>query len=383
MSDTRPAGADEFARWVERLWPSARSKGVSRSTFRRAFAGVTPDPVVIEKSENQPEFVKPIWDYMDGAVSDERIEMGAQKLEEHADLLARIEQTYGVDRAVIVAIWGLESTYGTSRGDMNVVRSLATLGYTGSRRRFGRTQLLAALQILQRGDIAPELMTGSWAGAMGHTQFIPTTYNAHAVDFSGDGNRDIWMSVADALASTANYLRASKWRAGETWGYEVALPEGFDYALAGPRIVKPLSAWSKLGIRRIRSQDFPRPADRAALIVPAGARGPAFLVLNNFRSILRYNNATAYALAVGHLSDRIRGFPPMSKPWPRDIRPLGRTQRQELQKRLGRLGYDTGGVDGIIGRRTRDAVRDYQRSKGLPPDGFPSLGLLNALRRDS
>lgn len=383
MTDARPAGADEFARWVERLWPAARAKGVSVSTFRRAFAHVAPDPFVIEKSENQPEFVKPIWDYMDAAVSEKRIEMGVQKLQENADLLRRIEEKYAVDRAVVVAIWGLESSYGTSRGDLSVVRSLATLGYTGSRRRFGRTQLLAALQILQRGDIAPERMTGSWAGAMGHTQFIPTTYNVHAVDFTGDGKRDIWNSKADALASTANYLKASKWRKGETWGYEVELPDGFDYALAAPRTVKPLSAWSKLGIRRVRGEGFPRPADRATLIVPAGAGGPAFLVLNNFRSILRYNNAVAYALAVGHLSDRIRGFPAFSKPWPRNVRSLGRTQRQELQQRLGGLGYDTGGVDGIIGRRTRDAVRDYQRSKGLPPDGFPSLGLLDVLRRDS
>ena len=293
-----------------------------------------------------------------------------------------MEVKSGVDRHVIIAIWGMETSYGTFLGDMNVIRSLATLAYRGSRKDFGRTQLLAALKILQQGDITAAKMTGSWAGAMGHTQFIPTTYRAHAVDFDGDGKRDIWNNIPDALASAANYLRVSKWRTGETWGYEVAVPRGFNYALSGTKTVKTLRQWQRLGLKRIRGQRFPRPGDRASLIVPAGARGPAFLVLNNFRSILRYNNATAYALAVGHLSDRIRGFPAFVRPWPSDDRPLARDQREELQRRLSAKGYATGGVDGVLGRQTRAAVRAYQRAVGLPVDGYPSLKLLERLRRD-
>lgn len=372
-----------FERWVQSLWPEARKKGVSQATFRRAFKGVTPDPEVLRKAEHQPEFTRPVWKYLASAVSQRRIENGREMLRKHGALLARIEERYGVDRHVVVAIWGMESSYGQFKGTKRVIRSLATLAYQGSRRKFGRSQLLAALQILERGDIHPAKMTGSWAGAMGHTQFIPTTYNAHAVDFDGDGRRNIWESHADALGSTANYLRVSKWRPGETWGYEVYLPGNFDYALTGRKTVKTLAQWGALGVQRAKGKTFPRPNDRASIILPAGSKGPAFAVINNFRSILRYNNAISYALAVGHLADRIRdpsmgGF---SRPWPVDYLPLARSERFQLQRLLVARGFMRGEADGILGSQTRAAVRAYQRANGLAVDGYPSVVVLRHLQR--
>lgn len=384
MIALEPARADSsFSRWINDFWPEAREKGVSRQVFNRAFAGVSPDPSVIEKAEHQPEFAKPIWEYLASAVSDKRIENGKAMLAEHGKLLSAIEARYGVDRHVVLAIWGMETSYGSFMGDRPVIRSLATLAYTGSRKRYGRSQLLSALQTLQNGDIAPEKMSGSWAGAMGHTQFIPTTYSAYAVDFDGDGRRNIWESIPDALASTANYLRVSKWRPGETWGYEVDLPEGFDYEQTGRGIRKTLAQWSALGVRRVKDKPFPRPGDMASIVVPSGSRGPAFAVLNNFRSIMRYNNAVSYALAVGHLADRIQGFNPngFEKPWPVAYLPLARSQRFELQRLLARKGFLNGKIDGILGPATRAAVRAYQRSAGLEVDGYPSVVVLQHLQR--
>jgi len=379
------AASAAFERWVERLWPQARAKGISSAMYSRAFKGVSPDPDVLKRAEHQPEFVKPVWDYLASAVSDKRIANGQEMLRRHGKLLAGIEARYGVDRHILLAIWGMETSYGAFRGKKNVIRSLATLGFQGSRQKFGRSQLLAALQILQRGDVKPARMTGSWAGAMGHTQFIPTTYNAHAVDYTGDGRRDIWGSIADALASTGNYLKVSKWRTGETWGYEVALPGGFNYALSGRKNVKTLAQWRSLGVVRVRGKAFPRPDDRASIILPAGATGPAFAMLNNFRSILRYNNATSYALAVGHLADRIRdpGSTGFSRPWPKAYLPLARSQRFELQKLLTTRGFLRGKIDGILGSGTRAAIRAYQKASGMTVDGYPSVVVLKHLQRKS
>ena len=382
---TANAQSAAFNQWVEGLWPEARKRGVSRNTFQRAFKGVTPDPEVIRKAEHQPEFAKPVWKYLASAVSKKRIENGREMLRKHGRLLIRIEERYGVDRHILLAVWGMESSYGQFKGDKRVIRSLATLAYQGSRKKFGRAQLLAALQILQRGDISPGKMTGSWAGAMGHTQFIPTTYNAHAVDFTGDGRRNIWESQADALASTANYLKVSKWRPGETWGYEVYLPKNFNHAFTGRKTVKTLAQWRALGVRRAKGKSFPRPDDRASIILPAGSKGPAFAVINNFRSILRYNNAISYGLAIGHLADRIRdpatgGF---SKPWPVDYLPLARSQRFELQRLLAAQGLLRGDADGILGSQTRAAVRAYQRATGMAVDGYPSVVVLKRLQRGS
>ena len=366
-----------FQQWVRGFWPQARAKRISKRVFDQAFAGVTPDPKVLESARYQPEFVKPVWEYIERAASDTRIENGRKMLAEHAGLFARIERRYKVDRHVIAAIWGMESNYGTYKGDHYVIRALATLAYQGGRyRRFGRSQLLATLKILQRGDISRKDLKGSWAGAMGHTQFIPTTYNAYAVDFDGDGKRDIWNSLADALASTANYLKVSRWRPGQTWGYEVLLPKGFNTALAGKRRRWSISTWQKKGIRRANGQPFPRLSDKASLLLPAGAKGPAFLVLNNFRSILRYNNADSYALGVGYLSDRLRGAGPLKTAWPRKDRPLLKKERMALQKRLASLGYRITDFDGIIGPESKDAIRDYQRDQALKVDGFAGLYLL-------
>ncbi len=377
------ASDKRFRQWVERLWPSARRKGVSRATFNRAFRGVQPDPEVIRSAHYQPEFVRPVWDYMASAASDKRVETGLQMLQQHEALLDRIEKRFKVDRYVVIAIWGMESNYGLNRGHKSVIQSLATLAYRDRRRRrFGRQQLLASLRILQHGDISASEMNGSWAGAMGHTQFIPTTYAAYAVDFDGDGKRDIWNSPIDALASTANYLKKSRWRHGHAWGYEVKLSKRMRSAHTNLRRRKSLHSWKKAGLKRVNGQAFPRLSDKAALYLPAGRNGPAFLVLNNFRSILRYNNAATYALAVGHLSDRLRGSGSFAKAWPTKHKPLAREERLELQQLLTAKGFDTGGADGIFGNQTLHAVRKFQKSRGLRVTGWPSSKVLKALRND-
>ncbi len=371
-----------FQLFVDDFWPTARRAGISRATYRRAFKGVEPDPEVWEKDAHQPEFVMPVSQYIALAVSDTRIDEGAKKLVALKPLLDEIERRYGVDRYVLIAIWGMETNYGTFTGNKYVIRALATLAYKGRRTGFGRKQLISALRILERGDTTPERMMGSWAGAMGHTQFIPTTYMGNAVDYDGDGKRDIWDTVPDALASTANYLKRSNWQFGQTWGYEVELPARFNHRLASLRVVKSLGQWKKLGIKRVRGKAFPRQTDRASLYLPAGADGPAFLILQNFRSIMRYNAATKYALAVGHLSDRIRGYAAFERPWPDGVRPLDSDQRRELQTLLVARGFSIGDIDGVIGSKTREAVRAVQKEKGLQADGFPSLKLLEALRKD-
>ena len=382
-----PAAAD-FNQWVREFWPTARANGISEQTFNRAFANVAPDPSVIKAASHQAEFVKPIWEYLDSAVSDKRVANGRRMKAQHSRVLDAVEAKYGVDRHVLLAIWGMESSYGAVLDNPRIVkpviRSLATLAYQGGRRsRFGREQLIAALKILERGDITPERMTGSWAGAMGHTQFIPTTFNAYAVDFDGDGRRDIWSNVADALGSTAHYLRRSGWEPGKTWGYEVVLPEGFNYALADRKTRRSLAEWSKFGIKRTRNRDFPRLDDQAMLIVPAGANGPAFSMLKNFNAILRYNNATSYAIGVGHLADRIRGGSGFAQSWPRGDTPLTRTQRRELQQVLTSRGFSLGDIDGKIGPKTQAAIRAFQKSQGLIPDGYASLMLLQRLQSGS
>src|SRR6476661_3878962 len=376
------SAAQTFAQWVERFWPVARAAGITRATYDRAFKGMTPDPKVIEAANFQPEYVKPIGEYIDRVVSDKRIAAGKQKLEENKALLDVLEKRYGVDRHIIVAIWGLESNYGTQPGDMNVIRSLATLAYYSTKASFARQQLITALKIVQRGDIPVEQMNGSWAGAMGHTQFIPTTYQSFAVDYDGDGKRDIWNDVPDALASTASYLKVSGWRPGESWGYEVSLPKGFNPAKVSEATSKTLADWGKLGLVRANGAPYPRPSDRATLFAPAGTNGPAFLVLNNFRAILHYNVAKSYALAVGHLSDRLRGEGPFVHSWPTDETHLSLEQRTEFQRLLIAHGLLTGEPDGVIGPATLEAVKTYQRSKGLGVDGFPSLTLLKALQKE-
>ena len=368
---------------VESLWPSAKAAGITRATFDRAFAGFTVDPEVIELANYQPEYVKPIGEYLDRAVSDKRVEVGKQKLAEYQPLVAALEKRYGVDRHIIVAIWGVESNYGVQPGEKNVIRSLGSLICSNTKAKFARSQINSALKILQRGDISYEGMNGSWAGAMGHTQFIPTTYSAYAVDHDGDGKRDIWGNIPDALASTASYLKVSGWRAGETWGYEVKLPKGMNPKKGSDSSLKTLGEWEKLGVVRATGEPFPRASDKASLFSPEGTQGPNFLVLNNFRSILRYNVAKSYALAVGHLADRIRGGGRFVQAWPTDETHLSLEQRMELQQYLIAQGLLESEPDGVVGRGTLEAIKTYQRSKGLGVDGFPSLTLLKRLRSET
>lgn len=372
--------ADKNQACVETLWPAAKAAGVTRATFDVAFQGFTPDPEVVEAANFQPEYVKPIGEYIDRVVSDKRITTGKQMLIDNKALLDQIEAKYGVDRHIIVAIWGVESNYGTQPGDKNIIRSLGTLYCTGTKAKFAKPQIVTALKILQHGDINLQRMNGSWAGAMGHTQFIPTTYTRFAIDQDGDGKRDIWDNIPDALGSTASYLRASKWQPGQTWGYEVSVPKGIDPKKISPSTMKALGDWQKLGFLRVNGEPFPRPGDKATLFAPEGARGPSFLVLNNFRSILHYNTATSYALGVGHLADRLAGGGPFVHPWPTDETHLSLDQRTELQQLLIAKGLLVGDADGVIGPATLEAVKTYQRSKGLPVDGFPSLTILKDLQ---
>ncbi len=372
-----------FIAWTKKVWAKAKRRKISRKTFDAAFKGiVAPDPDVFKRAGNQAEFKQPIWEYIEHRVHDKRVEQGKQLLKEHQKKLSLIEKKYGVDRHILVAIWALESNYGTHMGSKNIIRSLSTLAYKGKRRRFGKSQLLAALKILQKGDITPSKMLGSWAGAMGHTQFIPTTYNAYAVDFDKDGKRDIWENKFDALASTANYLRVSRWKTGKTWGYEVKLPKKFNYRLARRKSYRSIKSWRALGLRRVNNKKFPRLNDRARLKLPAGAKGPAFLILPNFRSILRYNVSFAYALSVGHMADRLRGGRRFVTPWPISEQIIIlRSEREELQKLLINKGYEIGKVDGIFGDKTETAVKDIQSKFGLTPDGIPTKKLLNLLRK--
>jgi membrane-bound lytic murein transglycosylase B len=375
-NSTTVVPAQSFAQWLAKFRQQALDAGIQPAVFDQAFAGVSPDEAVVKADNSQPEFTRPVWEYLDGAISAARVRRGQAMLNEHATTLAAIEQAYGVDRQALVAIWGMESSFGQFTGDKSVIRSLASLAYEGRRPAFAQTQLLAALQILQHGDVPSSQLLGSWAGAMGQTQFIPSTYNHYAVDFDGDGRRNIWTSPADALASAANYLRSSGWQQGQPWGVEVTLPEGFDYALADADIRKPLSEWRTLGVKNL-PLNFAQA--RASLLLPAGYRGPAFLVLDNFRAILKYNNSTSYALAVGLLSERLLGGGQVLAKWPRDDLPLSRAQRIVLQEQLSSKGFNPGGVDGIIGANSRKAIRSYQQSLGWPADGYPNQALLQKL----
>ena len=347
--------------------------------WRAPFAGVRYDETVIAKDRNQSEFTKQIWDYLDSAASPVRVRNGKAALRRHARTLRAIERRYGVDREIVVAVWGLESAYGERRGQRDVIASLATLAHDGRRGAFFEKQLIAALEILQSGDVAPRDMTGSWAGAMGHTQFIPTSYQAYAVDFDGDGRRDIWADdPADALASTAAYLARFGWTKGQPWGVEVRLPRGFDHRLARRNVKRMPSDWAAMGVRDVNGRPVPDHG-RAAILLPAGAEGAAFMIFDNFKVIERYNQADAYVIGVGHLADRIAGGPPIQASWPRGYKPLSFAQRKDMQRRLRRKGFDVEKIDGIIGPNTVSAIRAFQTSRGMTPDGFASETLMREL----
>ncbi len=376
---TAATPAPGFAAWREGFRARARAAGISAATIDAAFSGVGVNARVLELDAFQPEFVRPIWEYLDRAVSETRIARGRALLADKAADLAAIEAAHGVDREILLAVWGLESAYGANFGDIPVVESLSTLAYDGRRRGFAEEQLIAALRILEAGDVTPARMVGSWAGAMGHTQFIPTSFLAYAVDFTGDGRRDLWAEDAlDALASTANYLSRFGWEQGARAFVEATLPGGFPYGLADGRR-RAASEWRRLGVAA--AGGGPLPDAPAGLILPAGAAGPAFLTYPNFDVIKRYNNATSYALAVALLADEIAGRGGVRAPWPRTDRPLSRAETEEMQRLLTALGHDTEGVDGVIGPVTQGAIRAFQRSRGDAPDGYASATLLEALRR--
>jgi lytic murein transglycosylase len=369
-----------FDSCVRSLGSAAAKRGIPHANYARLTAGLSPDVHILKLLDAQPEFTKSVWDYIDTLVSEERIARGRELLAQHAQTFAAAEHAYGVDRYVIAAIWGVETKYSAITGDRSVLRSTATLACIGRRQEYFAKEFMAVLELLNHGDIAPERLKGSWAGAFGPTQFMPTVYKRYAVDFDGDGRRDVIGSVPDMIGSTANYLKKNGWHAGETWGYEVVLPRGFDFLLADRSRRHTLRQWEHAGIRRANGAAFPRPNDKAFLLAPAGARGPAFLMLGNFRAIMRYNPAEAYALAIGHLADRLRGGDAFVQAWPRDERVLSRTERYELQQRLANRGYGVGEPDGQLGTRTRAALRQYQASIGLVPDGFASSSVLQHLR---
>ena len=379
--DTKEPGSMQGMQdWVKAFRARALAKGVTAETFDTEMQGRTYLPEIVVKDRKQDEFTKTIWDYLDKAVSDDRIAAGKAALAEHAALFDQLEARYSVDRAVIAAIWGLESAYGKVRGDIPTLDALTTLAYDARRADFFEGQLVEALLILQSGDITADRMLGSWAGAMGHTQFMPSSYRSLAVDFDGDGKRQIWGDdPTDALASTAAYLAKSNWVKGQPWGVEVTLPQGFDYTLAGPRTQAPLSTWKARGLLPMGGQEWAK-SGWASLSLPAGARGPAFLVFDNFTAIETYNVADAYVIAVGHLADRIMGAAPIQANWPRDLRALTLEERIEMQHLLGQNGFDPFGVDGKVGPNTIAAVRKFQASAGVVPDGYASLDLLERLR---
>ncbi len=374
------AAAANFQSCLEGMFPLAARRGVSRASFDRHTKGLTPDLRIMDLVDSQPEFTKAFWDYLDILVNDARVANGQEMLRKYKAEFDRVEQHYGVDRHFIAAIWGVETNYGAIGGDRPVIRSTATLACVGRRQAYFRDEFLATLEILHRNDVRPEQLKGSWAGAFGPTQFMPTSFKRFAVDFDGDGRRDVVDTPIDMIASTANNLKRDGWVTGATWGYEVTLPKGFNFMQADRSQQKTLDEWERLGIRRAGGQPFPRPQDRGFVLVPAGAQGPAFVMLHNFRVIMKYNPAEAYALAIGHLADRLRGGGPFVQPWPRHEPVLKRDERRELQELLVRRGFDVGQPTGRIGPKTRAAVRDFQASVGLVPDGFATASILARLR---
>jgi membrane-bound lytic murein transglycosylase B len=377
-----PAHADaKFEAFIQTLWPRVQAAGVSRSLFDAAFAGITePDPAVLKLAQTQPEFTSTTSAYLAKAVTPIRIDTGKQMRDQESALLSAIEKRYGVDRHILLGIWGMESNFGKDEGSMSVMRSLATLMYAGRKKDYAREQMIAAFKILKNGSRKPSNFTGSWAAAMGHTQFIPTSYLSYAVDWTGDGKKDIWGSKEDALASTANYLAKAGWKADRPWGWEVSLPAKFNKALIGRTKWRSVSEWMKLGITPASGGKFNAPQADAFVMIPQGIDGPAFLVTKNFLAIMDYNLSHSYALAVGHLGDRIRGSGAFVGSWPEITVDLSFEQRVELQKRLITLGFQTGGSDGRFGARTYEAIIGYQKSVGLPLDGKPSLKLLERMK---
>lgn len=379
-ADAIRQAAANFNNCVASMWPAAARRGVTPANFQRFTANLVPDLRIMDLMDQQPEFTKSVWDYLDVLVNDTRIAKGREILAKYKPQFDAVEKAYGVDRYIIASIWGVESNYSTQGGDRPVLNSTATLACIGRRQNYFKEEFLSALEILNRGDLTPDEMVGSWAGAFGPTQFMPTVYKKLAVDFDGDGRRDAVSDVADLIASTSNKLKKDGWQSGETWGYEVVVPRGFNYLLADRAKNYTLAQWQQLGLHRPDGKPFPHPNEKAFLLMPAGADGPGFLMLPNFRAILRYNPAESYALAIGHFADRLRGGQPFVQQWPSGDRVLSRDERYELQQLLAQRGFYKGQPDGNLGSDTRKALRSFQVSVGAPADGYASSTVLDRLR---
>lgn len=382
LATAAPAAAQgSFSDCLRGLEQQARARGVLPQVFQQATAGLTPDNSILALLDRQPEFSRQPWEYINGLVAANRIAEGRRMLQTHRAAFDRAERETGVDRHVIAAIWGIETSFGRAKGNTSVVRATATLACYGRRQDFFRGEFVAALQIIHQGHVSPANFRGSWAGAFGHTQFMPSTFLRAARSGSGSQRIDLLGSVPDALMSTGNLLRAEGWQAGQGWGYEVTVPQGLDFTLAGRDRPQTIAQWEARGVRRVGGRAFPRKSDQAFLHLPAGARGPAFLMLPNFRVIMKYNNSENYAMAVGHLADRLRGGGGFAQAWPTAERALSQQERIELQQRLAQVGLYTGTVDGKLGAGTREALQRFQARAGMPADGFPTAALLQRLRR--
>ena len=379
-----PMGGDEkFQAYVRIFETTAMANGITPETYNRAMAGIAPVPSLQPIINEQPEFVRPVWAYLDGAVSARRIARAKELLAQNVALLSGIEARTGVPKEILVAIWGMETDYGRDVGSYNVFATLITQAYDGPRQMYAQGELIAALRLLQQNDYVPSQMVSSWAGAIGQTQFMPSTFFKYATDGDGDGKIDLWHSPADALASTAILFQREGWEAGKPWGYEVRLPADFPYQDADLGNLRPLSEWTARGVTLVSGALLPQGDDMAALYLPAGAHGPALLLLNNFRQIMKYNNAASYALAVSLLADRMMDRPGIQASWPRGEKPLSRDDRLRFQTDLAALGYDSGQLDGLLGRKTRIALRQYQLAHGLPADAYPTWEMLALLDNDA
>lgn len=379
----RAGQAGDFTAWLAALRQEALSRGVSAAVLDAALGDIQPLPKILELDQRQPEHQDTFLDYLERRVTPERVEQGRKLLHQHRKLLTRLSRRYHIPPSLLVAFWGLETQYGQDLGNYPVPAALATLAFDTRREGFFRAQLLAALDILQAGHVAPAQMTGSWAGAMGQMQFMPSTFQDYAVDADGDGRKDLWRSLPDAFASAAHYLHRLGWRERERWGREVRLPPRFDWRLAHPDTRKSATAWRALGVRQADGKPLPRSALQGAIVLPQGHAGPAFLVYRNFSAILDWNRAVNYALAVGHLSDRLLWGRPLRTGAGADQRGLSRDELLELQRLLSQRGFEPGAVDGVPGAQTKTAIRRFQGQAGLPADGYPSLVLLERLRGEA
>lgn len=372
-----------FQKWLTGFKKQARQAGISEKTLESAFKNVTVDDSVLRSDRKQPEFSRTFFQYLERAVSPTRIHMGQQNFKQYRKLLNQVEQTYAIPAEILTAFWGMETNYGSFTGSLPIIQSLATLAYDPRRSQFFRKELMAALKILDQGHVKLEEMKGSWAGAMGQVQFMPSNYLKYSVDGDGDGKINLWKSLPDAFYSAGNFLKALGWDKSQPWGYEVTLPQKFNYALADGKTARSVDQWGKVGVKKANGKPLKDSQKKAYLVLPSDYRGPAFLVFDNFKVIKRWNNSTNYAIAVGYLSQRITDGPALSKSRPKDDRALSRKQLKELQQLLNRLGHKAGKPDGVAGSMTRSALRQFQKRQKLPADGYPSLKVLQQLRKAS